>query len=987
MNTFEGLGAQNSKSKENTSSENNSSSTKLFCVGIGASAGGLEALEEFFKNMPPDSDMSFIVVQHLAPDYKSLMVELLSKHTLMKVIRAEDGMQVMPNCVYLIPPKKDMTIFHHKLFLSEKVHNQAVSLPIDIFFRSLAEDFAENSIGIILSGTGSDGTLGIRAIKGAGGMVMAQNDHSAKFDGMPRSAIATGLVDFVLSVEQMPQVLLRYVNHPYKGKKELQSELPEDNNALNKIMGIIRHRIGVDFTFYKPTTIVRRLERRISINQVSSFENYVTFLEQSPNEADTLYKELLIGVTRFFRDTEAFDLLRDQIIPKLFAQKENNEPLRIWSVGCSTGEEAYSIAMLLYEYMEDNSAFCDIKIFATDLDKDSIEFGGMGYYTESIIADVSEDRLKRFFIRKPKGYQVNETIRKMVIFAAHNVIKDPPFSRISLLVCRNMLIYLKPGMQKKVLSMFHFSLTQNGYLFLGPSETLGELSKNFSTLNSKWKMFAFKEIASPESFSTYLTPQLKDGDYVIQNLNQGTEISLQQNTNYYNDAFFNAIIDEVAPPSLIVDQNFDIVHICKDINRFIKLPSGKMSLNVLSLIRNEINTPVSIALNKAVKQKKEVLYKDLVIKDNKDEFTIDLKIKPLLIKNDSRKLFLMAFLEKETSTETKSKSQKLVFEFDVNQQIQDLENDLNYTKENLQATIEELGTSNEELQSSNEELITSNEELQSTNEELQSVNEELFTVNNEYQNKIEELTLLNNDVTNLLVNTHIGTVFLDMKLNIRKFTPAVTSAINILDMDIGRPIYHISHNILYEYLIKDIEQVVRTLKPKEIEVEGKKGNWFLLRILPYRTTDNAIEGIVITFLDITQRKKHEKEIEQNAKLLISVLDNSPIASIRLDKKKTIIYANNLATELLDIPKSEITKKKIIAENLELSDEFGNPLSDDKSPFSKVIQSQKSIFEMIVTIKIKQENKIFSINGAPVFEENGQINGGIFTLINITKKKD
>ncbi len=957
-----------------------------FCVGIGASAGGLEALEQFFKNMPNDSGLSFVVVQHLSPDYKSLMVELLSKHTQMMVYRAEDGMTILPNCIYLIPPKKNMTVFHGKLFLTEQDHHHGINLPIDIFLRSLAEDYSDRSIGIVLSGTGSDGTLGIRAIKGIGGMVMAQDDSSAKFDGMPKSAIATGLVDYILPAEKMPEELLKYVKHPLTSKGEERQGINGPESSLGKILALIRRTTGVDFTYYKPNTITRRLERRISINQISTYENYVSFLENSEKEINILYKELLIGVTKFFRDQESFEILKETVIPAIFKEKNNEESVRLWSVGCSTGEEAYSLAILLREQMDKTGKNHDIKIFATDLDKESIEYGSMGFYTESIIADVSAERLKKYFIKKDKGYQVKEIIRKMVIFATHNIIKDPPFSKIDLLSCRNMLIYLKPVMQKKVLSLFHFSLNMKGFLFLGSSESLGDLSKSFTTINSKWKIYSYKESYSKEMLGNIILPTLTSG----RSSPALSDIPVRKtgkNTNEIPESVYNSIIEEFIPPSVIIDENFEIVHIYKDVNRYIKLKTGKVTYDILSLVRKELNTTVSVSVHKALKENKEVIYNDFKLKDGDEISHLNIKVKPLKEKIRSRRLLFIFFEEIKKEKISQSKHNEEVIEYGSSQQIKDLELELNYTKENLQATIEELGTSNEELQATNEELISSNEELQSTNEELQSVNEELYTVNSEYQNKIDILTQLNNDINNLLKNTNIGTVFLDRNLLIRKFTPAVTSAINILDMDIGRPIHHISHNTSYNNFLEDIENVLRSLVPREVEVQGKKNNWFLMRILPYRTLENAIDGVVITFFDITERKKFEEEIERKSKLLISVLDNSPIASTILDNKGRITYANRLAEKVLGITKKEILSRDHNAATWRITDELGNPFPDESLPFALIKKTGKPVFDIVHNIQWPDSTvKTLSINGSPIFNENQEVDGIVCTIEDITEKR-
>ncbi|TVQ93986.1 MAG: PAS domain S-box protein [Bacteroidetes bacterium] len=970
---------------DNKLSGKNSFSRNLVCVGIGASAGGLEALELFFKNMNPKSGLAFVVVQHLSPDYKSLMVELLSKHTRMNVLRAEDGMEVLPDSIYLIPPKKNMTIFHGKLFLTEQNHQHVINLPIDIFFRSLADDFADRAIGVILSGTGSDGTLGIRAIKGAGGMVMAQDDTSAKFDGMPKSAIATGLVDYVIPAERMPKELLKYVEHPLSNADEEEKDLSIFENSLAKIMALIREKVGVDFSYYKPNTIIRRLERRISINQIESFEAYISFLQQSPSEVNILYKELLIGVTKFFRDTESFEIIKQQVIPQLLKNKEKDETIRIWSVGCSTGEEAYSIAILLKEFMDFSGQERDVKIFATDLDKESIEYGSFGFYPESIMADVSVDRLKKYFTKKEKGYLIQEDIRKMVIFATHNIIKDPPFSKIDLISCRNMLIYLKPVMQKKILTLFHFSMSKNGFLFLGSSESLGDHTKNFNTISSKWKIYTYKEGFTSENVNDLLVPNLSQRKKSKDLTENAFNVPVGKNVNTEN--IFESVINEFIPPSIIINENYEIVHIFNDVNKFVNFPAGKASFDILNLIRKELSTTITIAIHKAFKENKEIVYKDFKLKEKGSIILLNIKVKPLKEKSNNLRLLLIAIEEKKTYRQKSTDKHQQSVEYDTNQQIKDLELELKYTKENLQATIEELGTSNEELQATNEELISSNEELQSTNEELQSVNEELYTVNSEYQNKIEELTQLNNDINNLLKNTSIGTIFLDRNLRIRKFTPAVASAINILDMDIGRPIHHLALNSLYATFIEDIENVLRTLIPKETEVQGKNKNWFFMRILPYRTVENAIDGVVITFFDITERKLFEEKIERKSKLLISVLNNSPIASTILDNKGNITYANQMAEKVLGLSKKEIISRNYNAPKWKITDVHGNSFPQSKLPFSIVKKTAKPVFDIVHNIQWPNGNKItLSINGSPIFDENEQVEGVVCTLLDITEKR-
>ncbi|MBF0328786.1 MAG: PocR ligand-binding domain-containing protein [Nitrospirae bacterium] len=852
--------ARKAKTKKQLSSDSLPlSKDSLTVVGIGASAGGLEALELFFSNLPPSNDLAFVVVQHLSPDYKSLMAELLSKQTGMQVLRAEDGMKVEGGTLYVIPPKKNITIFNSKLYLMDQEHSHGLNLPIDIFFRSLAEDKGDRAIGIVMSGTGSDGTLGIRAIKGAGGMVMAQDMKSAKFDGMPRSAINTGLVDYILTPEKMPEELVKYIKHPYIHKSDKIDEmLLKEGDSLSKILAVIRDRTGIDFSSYRPTTVVRRIERRISINHISSIEDYVNFVAKSFNESLTLAKELLIGVTRFFRDTEAYDTVKNIVIPAICEKTKQNETLRVWCVGCSTGEEAYSLAILFSEHLDSIQKKLDIKIFATDVDKDAIEYAGVGIYPESIVADISADRLKRFFVQADIGWRVNEKIRRMVVFAAHNITSDPPFSKIEFVSCRNLLIYFKPEIQKKVLSSLSFSLNCDGYLFLGNSESIGELESRYSVVDKKWKIYrntdTFKpitqanltSISSRLPFKTVMSSSHKP---------PAIDESLQ--------SVYQSLINEYAPPAVVVDENFDVLHIFGDVNKYIKLPHGRMSLNLLKMVSKDFSLVLNTAFYKALKDKQEILYKGYKLNEDDRADVVTVKVKPITDEFTQKELLLISFesfkckepLEQDIQTEDLQ---------GLNQQrISDLEQEVLYTRENLQASIEELGTSNEELQSTNEELIASNEELQSTNEELQSVNEELYTVNSEYQKKIEELTQLNNDIINLIRSTDIGTIFLDKKLIINRYTPAVTATINLMESDIGRPINHISTRFNYPGFIDEIKEVMATLIAKEAEIHTIDNLWFLMHISPYRTIDNEALGIVITFVDITERKKMEERLRES----------------------------------------------------------------------------------------------------------------------------
>ncbi len=940
-------------------------------VGVGASAGGLEALETFFRNIKADCGLSFVVVQHLSPDYKSLMGELLSKYTDMPIYRAEDGMRVKKNCVYLIPPKKNMTIFHNKLYLTDQRPTTGLNLPIDIFFRSLAEDYGEKAIAVVLSGTGSDGTLGIRAIKGAGGMVMAQNEASAKFDGMPKSAISTGLVDYILPPGEMGDQLIKYVAHPLiSGNDSKDDVIINEGDALSKILAAIRTRTSTDFTYYKPNTIVRRIERRISVHQFDTIDDYMKLIVDSPTEVNILYKELLIGVTKFFRDPEAFDILKNKVIPNIFKKKKSNESIRVWVTACSTGEEAYSLAIMFKEFMEQENFTGDVKIFATDIDKDSIEYASTGIYPESIVTDVSDERLKKYFIKNSNTFKINDSIRQMVIFATHNIIKDPPFSKIDLVSCRNLLIYLLPIMQKKVLTTFSFALQNGGFLFLGTSESIGDLSSYFYTIDNKWKIYQNNEGIKQSIIDEFYVPIIKRQP-ILPNKEPAHKITPEN--ELFEDISAN-LFKQFVPASVVINEKYDILHVYNDINKFVKLPIGKISLNILNMVPNELSIAIGTAIHRVMKEKKDVLYNDISIEiDNKLHF-VNLLVRPFTHEKTKANLILLIFLPADKATQSENASEKFDMSSNIGLRIKDLEQELKYSKENLQATIEELETSNEELQATNEELIASNEELQSTNEELQSVNEELYTVNSEYQNKIEELTELNNDINNWFNVTSIGTIFLDLKLRVRKFTPAVAKFVNLIDNDLGRPINHISYNFQYDNFFQDAESVLHTLKPIETELKTTNNIWLLLKILPYRTIENAVKGIVITFIDITQTKKYEEQATRNRDLLHRVLENTPIGEVMVDKNGIINFANKKAFEIFNLHGNEES-----LDDMRLF--FDSFFSQNTSkPFASITKTKKSIFNLEGLI-IHQDSPHLNVNltGSPIFDDFGKIDGAVFTI--------
>jgi two-component system CheB/CheR fusion protein len=849
-----------------------------FVVGLGASAGGLEALEKFFDSMPATSGLAFVVVQHLSPDYKSLMVELLSKHTAMSVLRAETGTLVERDTIYLLPPKKNLVIVRGRLELTEKVHGAGVNLPIDIFFRSLAADQAEHAIGIVLSGTGSDGMRGVRAIKEAGGLVVAQDPGTARFDGMPRSAVSTGLVDYVLSPEDMPEQLARYARHLYAsaGLRPQPPGVTEDD-GLVEIISLLRRHSGVDFTHYKPSTVHRRIERRMGICDVHSLPDYATYVRQTPRELAVLYKELLIGVTKFVRDAEAFESLQRHVLPKLVEEAKLTDTLRVWVPACATGEEAYTIAMLLAECMEEAKRYVDVKIFATDIDRDATEFGGIGIYPDSIAADLSSERLTRFFTRKGDGYQVNRQLRQMVLFANQNLINDPPFTRLDLASCRNVLIYLDGTLQQKVLAGFHFALKPARFLFLGSSETIGDLADCFRPVDSKWKLYQSVEGVRPP-VTERMPRALGDSSRSFRDPTRTSPGDAAVIEHCYQ-----TLLEEYAPAALLVTEQHELVHSYGAAASMLRLRPGSASLNVLTLLPKQVASVVSLATHKAVRQGGEVAYSDVPMKSGEDLTTVTIRVRPVTDPRGRRTDLLVVF-EREAQKTSGSSAPMASVSLEAEQRLADLQQELQYTKENLQATIEELETSNEELQATNEELLSSNEELQSTNEELQSVNEELHTVNTEYQAKIQELVDLNSDVDNLLRSTSIGTIFLDEQLQIRRFTSSVTELLSLMPRDVGRPIDHISLGSLGDTFLPDLRRVLELGVTAERSIMGRDGRRFLMRTLPYLTEDGQQRGVVVTFVDVTALRRVEEKLQD-------VLDSLPEHVAVLDRAGTILLVN------------------------------------------------------------------------------------------------
>ena len=885
-------------------------------VGLGASAGGLAAFEAFFSGMPKDGEpgMAFVLVQHLAPDHKSMLVELIRRYTPMPVLEVEDTTPVQSNCVYIIAPNHDMALLGGSLQLLEPSAPRGQRLPIDFFFRSLAADQRERAIGIVLSGTGSDGTLGVRAIKDAGGMVMAQTPGSAEYDGMPRGALATGVVDYELPAAKMPEQLLSYVKYAFgKLTPQTDTQVLVHPSTFKKISVLLRTQTGHDFSQYKPSTIHRRIERRMSVHQITLMDDYVRYLQQTPDEVEALFRDLLIGVTSFFRDPEAFQALEEQVIPELFAGKSAaNGVVRVWVVGCSTGEEAYSIAILLQEHMETIKQSYTVQAFATDIDSRAIAIARVGVYPAGIAADMSAQRLARFFTPEPdgQGFRIHKNIRDMLVFSEQSLIKDPPFSRLDLIACRNLLIYLNADLQKRLIPLFHYALNPHGILFLGTSEGIGDFLTLFGSLDRKAKLYQRKntDLEVPRSASRFLQPAAKPEAASL----HGPDATTQAAKLPLRELTEQAILAQVAPAGALVNAQGDIFYLHGRTGMYLEPAPGEVGVsNILKMAREGLRPTLSNALHKAVLTREAVRAWGVRVKTNGHFTHVNLGVQVVATANSwvtqppvghTQNLYVVILEEALNPSLDVTSAQVLpdthetpsaapALAPDALAQIAALKDELRAKDEYLQSTHEELESANEELKSSNEEMQSVNEELQSTNEELetskeelQSVNEELSTVNNELNVKVEDLSQANNDMNNLLAGTGIATVFVDHQLRILRFTPAASRLINLIASDVGRPVGHIVPNLVdYPSLVPDVQGVLDTLQPKDTQVQTVDGAWFNLRIHPYRTLENVIEGAVITFSDISELKTAEAELakaNQLARLAVVVRDASDAITVQ-----------------------------------------------------------------------------------------------------------
>lgn len=846
-------------------------------VGLGASAGGLEAFKKFFDAMPSDTGVAFVLIQHLDPTHESMTAELLRRHTQMPVVEVEDEMPLQPNRVHVIPPNRYLSISGETLHLSAPIERRGVRVPIDFFFRSLADDQHEKGIAVILSGTGSDGTLGVREIKAAGGMVMVQEPATAQFDGMPRSALATGMVDYNLPVEKMPEVLRRYVQHWYvQGVAPPRPAATDAPDVFDTVLALIRARAKYDFSGYKKGTVTRRIQRRMGLHHIGDMDRYVQMLRDKDDEVTALFKDLLISVTNFFREPEAWTEL-EAVIDGIIRNKKNDTPIRIWSAGCATGEEAYSLAMLLLERLQTAGKVCGIQVFASDIDFEALQFARAGIYPENIAADVSPERLRQFFIKGEHTYRINKEIRDAVVFAEQNIISDPPFSKLDLISCRNVLIYLEPKIQKRIFHLFHFALREDGYVFLGNAENINQPDELFEPVSRKWRIYRRLSATARHDRIMPLPPRTEPARHEPPKMPQrpadGRMHTLAQ----------QLVIQRFVPPSVLVNRKGEVLYLYGAIDQFLQLPAGELGADLLGMAREGLRTKLRSALHQAIQYDKTVTLGGAQLKNATRSARVRITVDPLRIPREAAGLLLVTFAEEHAGQDAAASDDdgaQTHQEFETI--ITQLEDDLRGTREDLQSTIEELETSNEEFKAANEEVTSINEELQSTNEELetskeelQSLNEELNTVNNQLETKVNELEIANNDLHNLLVSTDLATIFLDRRFCIKRFTPAVTRLLRVIPADVGRLLSDLVHNFSDQDLLNDAEMVLLKLTSSQKEIQSTDGRWYIRRVVPYRTEDDHIDGVVITFVDITELKQAQTQLQKsNAELEQRVIERT-----------------------------------------------------------------------------------------------------------------
>jgi two-component system CheB/CheR fusion protein len=888
--------------------------TPLTIIGIGASAGGLTALRNLLQALPADSGLTFVIVVHLSPEHESVLAALLQSYTQMPVLQVNGRIAMQPNHVYVIPPAKGLIVRDNALDLQELTAARGRPMQIDSFFRSLAEEHGDGG-AIILSGSGSDGAVGIQAIKEKGGLLLVQSPTEAEYDGMPRSAIATGLVDIVGTVAELATQLVAAKQF------RLTVELPRDGEplsavteeALHQILTQLRLRTGHDFSGYKRATLLRRLARRMQLTQSTTLTAYLQRLRQDTDEADALFRDLLINVTEFFRDRDAWLTLETTVIPQLFAGKGQGDSVRVWSVGCATGEEAYSLAMLLLEYATPLAMPPTIQIFASDLGKSALDFARDGYYPEAIAGDLTEERLTRFFTKENSHYRVRPEMRETILFTQHNLLQDPPFSRLDLIICRNLLIYIQRELQEKIFETFSYALRPGGYLFLGNAESADGASNLFDTVDKRHRLYQRRAQSNPPPLLPAL-PLLSRLAHRLPSISTGTAQPPPEE--------HRLLLETDAPPSVLIDQEYHLLHLSESAGRYLLTPGGQPTTDLLKVVRPELQIELRAALFRAFDEGKSSFTSPVPVQFNGAPHLVYLFVRPRPQAGGAMRA-LVLFLEDERPVTPAPLPSSATTET-----VHQLASELRHTQERLQGareayetTVEELRAANEELQSTNEEYKSTLEELETSKEELQSINEELQTINQELKSKVEEVTQAHDDLQNLFAATNIATLFLDRQLQVKRYTPRAADLFNLMPPDRGRPIAHLRANLHYPELETDAQQVLQSLMPTEREVTSQTGRWYLVQVRPYRTMDDRIDGVAITFVDITAIKQTEEALRNSearfrsalaamldaALLLTPIYDDTQVISdFRID------FASRVALDVAQRPDDEFVGRRLTA---------------------------------------------------------------------------
>lgn len=957
------MGKSTPSNQKKSDEQENMKDVSFPIIGIGASAGGLEALKAFFSAVFPDRGLAYLVVMHLSPDQPSVMDELLQKETEVPVSIAQDGEAVEPDHIYVTPPDRRLTIYKGKIQLLEPLP-QNDHKPIDQFFCSLAQDQGKLAGAIILSGTGTDGSRGAKYIKEYEGIVIAQSEKTAGYFGMPGSVIGLSLSDRVLPPQEIPQELEKYFAHSKKiGEGSSDIELSDQEQWLNKILAVLRTQMDHDFYSYKKKTLLRRISRRMSLQHITSYSHYLRLLREDSNEIEALFRELLIGVTHFFRDAESFEAIKKEVLPLLFERLEEDEYLRVWIPACSTGEEAYSMAMIIRETLDFHNRRVNLQLFGTDIDERAIEKAREGLYPSSIVSDVGEERLRRFFKKEREFYRIRKEIRDVVVFSKQDILKDPPFSKLHILCCRNLLIYLESDSQKKLVPLFHYTLIPDGFLILGSSESIGCFSNLFEIIDKKWKIYRKIEV-HPSARGQVEFPTGTGREESLQKYEK-TDTTVKEAD--YGSLVRKLLLDRFSPAAVLIDEKGTMLYVQGKTGKFLETSTGIPSQDILNMAREGLRIELSAAIRKAASSGEPITRKKIAVRSYDENLVIPttLQVYPLQEPKQLAGKLLLIF---EESLQIPIESKKNVDAPDLEEpenRIAELERELQDTRESHQATTEELESANEELKSTNEELQSSNEELQSTNEELesskeelQSLNEELKTVNAELQSKVEELSSAQDDLRNILNSTEIATLFVDNDMRIKRFTEESTTLFNLIYTDIGRPLEHVTNEIAYEHLIEDVDIVLKQLSKVERKIQNSEGHWYEMRILPYRTIDNRIDGAVLVFQDIDASEEAWGLVNSVFNLI-----NDPM--VVTDADGQIIIGNAYFSTLVGIDPAQLTDFNVFS----LKSQIG-----ELTKFRELIEIRNEVdtSEALVTeatMRLKEKDEVYSIRVHIIMRKN------------------